>query len=366
MGADSWGLVRSGFAMTHDPSKTGEFPVVTLDLDTSFEASPVTMKEAGASRPVPPSAEPHSDQVSSSTDPVRSTERSLPIVTEFVRDRATLTVLRGLHAGQVFAVEKASFILGRGPKSDLSADDPGVSRRHARIVELPNRGFALEDLGSTNGTFVSSRRVQRAVLVTGDRIQLGPNLLLRFSVVDDAEDELQRRLYESSTKDALTSVYNRKYLDERLVSELAHARRHNVPFSVLMFDLDGFKKINDDHGHLAGDVVLRGVAAEVARLIRVEDVLARYGGEEFLILARSTAHEQAVRLAERTRIGIAALEMTTGRATLRITASFGVASLSEIAESGGAIDLVALADARLYAAKAAGRNRVCSDDVPLR
>ena len=352
---------------TDDPKKTGEFPVSLLEIEgdgsSPAEPSPATMKESGATTCDTPSlpAGPVSSERLSSTEPVRSTERSIPVAAQFTSDRATLTVLRGLHAGQVFALEKAAYLVGRGPNVDLSADDPGVSRRHARITSLPSRRFLLEDLDSTNGTFVASRRVQRSELTSGDRIQLGPTLLLRFAVVDDAEDDLQRRLYESSTKDALTGVYNRKYLDERLVSELAHARRHKVPFSVLMFDLDGFKRTNDVHGHVAGDAVLRAVASEVGRLIRAEDVLARYGGEEFLILARSTDHAQAVRLAERARVCLEALEIATPRAPLRVTASFGVASLAEIPPSATPTDLVALADARLYTAKAAGRNRVCAE-----
>src|SRR4029079_19176192 len=130
--------------------------------------------------------------------------------------------------------------------------------------------YLLEDLQSTNGTFVGAQRAQRCELTTGDRIQLGPNLLLRFAIVDDAEEEMQRRLYESSTRDSLTRAYNRKYFGERLLAEIAHAQRHKNELSLLMLDLDEFKQVNDKYGHLAGDMVLRTVAAQMMRLIRME------------------------------------------------------------------------------------------------
>jgi diguanylate cyclase (GGDEF)-like protein len=193
----------------------------------------------------------------------------------------------------------------------------------------------------------------------GDRIQLGPNVLFAFAIVDNREEELQRRLYESSTRDALTRTYNRKYFNERFVAEMAHARRHAAALSVVMLDIDGFKHINDAHGHLVGDRVLRVVAAQLIRLLRVEDVLARWGGEEFAILARSTPRDDAARLAERMRAVLEQLAIpTSAGGTLRVTASFGIASLDEVANTEGPTELLGIADARLLSAKAAGKNCV--------
>jgi diguanylate cyclase (GGDEF)-like protein len=188
--------------------------------------------------------------------------------------------------------------------------------------------------------------------------------MLRFAITDDAEEELQRRLYESSTRDALTRAFNRKYLNERLLAEIAHARRHKTQLAVLMLDLDRFKEVNDVHGHLTGDLVLRVVASHVARLIRLEDVFARYGGEEFVILARSTSQRDARTLAERVRATIERLRINApgGEAALTITASIGVASLDELPPEAGSNELVATADGRLYRAKTSGRNRVCFQD----
>jgi diguanylate cyclase (GGDEF)-like protein len=282
------------------------------------------------------------------------------------KDRVTLTLLTGINAGQVFALDATEHIIGRGTEADVWIDDTGVSRRHARITCRSDGHYVVEDLGSTNGTFLGPQRVETCAIEPGDRIQLGPNVILRFAITDDAEDELQRRLYESSTRDGLTRVYNRKYFFERLLSEVAHSRRHRVKLAVLLIDLDDFKSLNDTYGHLAGDMVLRLVSAQMQRLIRVEDLLARYGGEEFVILARSTGRTDALRLAARILDTIRDLEIPVGegasaRRPLRVTVSIGVASLPDVAPEGGANELLALADARLYRAKRDGKDRVCAD-----
>jgi diguanylate cyclase (GGDEF)-like protein len=353
-----------------DLLKTGEVPALPMDPHAtterpplsapSLDAAPVTTKAVQGAAPSTPSSSRDSWRaVEMGLD--RTTEKTIAVPSKVKNDRATLTVLNGFNAGEVFALDEREHILGRGTEADLWAEDPAVSRKHARITHTPDGEYVLEDLKSTNGTFVAARRAERCELASGDRIQLGPNLLLRFAIVDDAEEEMQRRLYESSTRDSLTRAYNRKYLGERLIAEIAHAERHKTELSLLMLDLDDFKLANDTYGHLAGDMVLRVVAAQMMRLIRVEDVLARYGGEEFVILVRSTNHAAAVRLAERTRGSIEQLTIPIKDAKLSVTVSVGVASLAELGEQAGPTELVALADARLYRAKMAGRNRVCSE-----
>jgi two-component system cell cycle response regulator len=181
---------------------------------------------------------------------------------------------------------------------------------------------------------------------------------LRFELFDETEEELQKKLFESSTRDALTGVYNRKYLMDRLAAECAHALRHGTPLSLVMIDLDGFKDLNDAHGHLAGDAVLGAASKAIARLLRAEDVFARYGGEEFVIVARSTPLADAVCLAERIRRTIEEL-VVPGHETLKTTVSAGVASFDELEPDDAPLELLARADARLYRAKRMGRNRVC-------
>jgi diguanylate cyclase (GGDEF)-like protein len=303
-----------------------------------------------------------SDRMDVDTSVTRPTETAIaahPAVVQ--RDRAILTVLMGLNAGQVFTLDTDEITIGRGREAHIRVEDVGISRAHSRIVRTMEGKFVVEDLGSTNGTFVSGKRIERAELHTGDRLQVGPNVVLRFAILDEAEEKLAHQLYEASTKDGLTKVYNRKYFVERMAAEVAYSHRHKAPLSLILFDLDHFKRVNDTHGHLAGDVVLRLVAAQVQKTIRTEDVLARYGGEEFVILVRGVAHVNSARFAERVRKAVERLTIPWESDQIKATISIGVSSLSEIPPEEGTGDaLLHLADSRLYGAKASGRNRVVS------
>ncbi len=268
-----------------------------------------------------------------------------------------LTLLSGVNAGQVFAIEQADSVVGRTREASVRIDAVGVSRRHARIVSTGPGTFAIEDLGSTNGVFVNGERVQRADLTPGDQIQIGSEAVLRFNMADAAEEDLARQLFESSTRDALTGAVNRTYFMGRLQAEVAYADRHHVRVGLVLFDLDHFKKINDSHGHVAGDAVLRNVGLTVAHLLRVDDVFARYGGEEFAVLARGVGAESGLRLAERIRAAVAASSVSWESSELRVTLSAGAAILGEQG-TRDARGLIELADVRLYRAKESGRNRV--------
>ncbi|HQY60720.1 MAG TPA: GGDEF domain-containing protein [Polyangiaceae bacterium] len=283
-----------------------------------------------------------------------------------VRDRASLVMLTGVDAGRVFVLDaEVTTALGRGSDATCTLDDPGVSRHHATIRFVDGQ-WIFEDLGSTNGSFVAGlpTRGASAVLRPGARIQLGPEVVLRFSVTDAAEAELQARLFESSTRDGLTQLYNRRYFSERFAAEAAYALRHRTPLALLLLDIDRFKGVNDRYGHLAGDAVLCEVAEEILRVVRAEDVVARFGGEELVVLARATSRDSGARLAERIRASIGHLRVTAPGAPepIGVTVSVGVADLAEIPQGGGEHELLALADARLLLAKAAGRNLVVAED----
>jgi diguanylate cyclase (GGDEF)-like protein len=279
--------------------------------------------------------------------------------------RATLTVLTGLHAGQLMAIDGAPVTIGRAADADLVVDDAGVSRHHVRITHMAAGGFCAEDLASTNGTFIGAARVGVAVLRRDDLLQLGPNLRVRFAIIDSAEESLQRQLYESSVRDPLTHAFNRRYLAERLIAEIARERRADGDVAILMIDVDSLKAINDCFGHLAGDRALCSVAARILRALRVEDVLARYGGDEFVVLATGTDRADAAQLAERIRCAVEGLHMSAGGREVRITTSIGVASLTELSASDEPVaTLLAIADARMYGAKASGKNKVCTTSAP--
>jgi two-component system cell cycle response regulator len=289
-----------------------------------------------------------------------TTENSIPVApASRAKDRALLTILTGLNAGQVFTLDRPETTIGRSKEAHVRIDEAGISRAHARIVRTEDGRFIVEDLRSTNGLFVNGARVTRGELGTSDRIQIGPNVVFRFALLDAEEEERARQLFESSTRDALTRAFNRKYLAERLSAEVAYAGRHGTTLSVILLDLDHFKRVNDSHGHQAGDAVLRVVAAQISRLIRAEDVFARYGGEEFLVIVRGIAHANVALFAERIRKAVEQLSIPIGDLRLRASISMGVASLSEC-PTRGVESLLQLADQRLYGAKAGGRNRVSS------
>lgn len=164
------------------------------------------------------------------------------------------------------------------------------------------------------------------------------------------------RLYEISVSDGLTNLYNRRYLEERLSKEMAYSRRFRKPLTVLMTDVDFFKKLNDTHGHQAGDLALRQVAQTYIACLREYDVVARYGGEEFAILLPSTPRQRGSSIAERLRLAVSHLDFRNKGQKVPITVSIGVASFPEDGDQGH--KLIQVADKALYEAKRRGRNQV--------
>jgi two-component system cell cycle response regulator len=297
--------------------------------------------------------------------PPPDVERETPVlpVRAYVAttSRATLTLLTGMNAGHLVSVDASTVTIGRGPDGgDFVVDDPGVSRRHARVGRGADGGFYLEDLGSTNGTFVGGGRVGVSILRGGEIVQLGPTLLMRFAIVGPGEESLHRRLYDSATHDPLTRIYNRLYFADRLVVEIAQARRSGGELALLIADVDSLKHVNDTFGHLAGDRALCVIGARIKRTMRAEDVLARYGGDEFIIVAPGTGLAEAQLLGERIRRAVESLRMSARKQNAVVTLSIGGAALGEVAPTDPGVGLIALADGRLYRAKESGRNRVCT------
>lgn len=273
--------------------------------------------------------------------------------------RGVFSVVGGADAGRVLSVpESETVTLGRDGDCTYPFDDASLSRIHARVMRVATE-YVIRDDGSTNGTFVNDQRLERAYsLKDGDRVQLGKNTVMRFALVDDEEEKALRNVYDASIRDALTGVYNRKHLEDRITSEIAYAVRNATELCAIIVDVDHFKKVNDTYGHLAGDAVLKTVAAILTRTLRPEDVLARYGGEEFVVLARGIPVESAVTLADRMRQMLAAQPIPFESQTIPITASAGVASLRDCGGNPERAMLLGTADGRLYRAKEEGRNRV--------
>jgi diguanylate cyclase (GGDEF)-like protein len=279
---------------------------------------------------------------------------------------AYLLVLAGPQLGEMFALQPGrDLLLGRREGVDVQVRDDGVSRRHATI-RVEGQGALVVDLGSANGTYVDGKRVPEARVADGARIQIGAHTVLKFIWADEVEAFYQLRLAEGAFQDALTGLYNRRHLDERLTSELAGAQRHGRALSLLLVDIDHFKQVNDAHGHLAGDEALKMVAFVLRGAVRKEDVLARYGGEEFCVIARETPIEGARSLAERIRGAVERSQFAWEGKALGVTVSIGVtvsvgAATFEPGQSER--ELLAAADRALYDAKQQGRNRVVAVEL---
>jgi two-component system, cell cycle response regulator len=272
------------------------------------------------------------------------------------RDRAYLIVLAGSNVGEMYRLEGAETVIGRASNATIRLNDDGISRRHARLIQLAEE-VILEDLKSANGTLVNGEAIAQRSLQDGDKIRLGSTTILKFTYHDHLDESFQQQMYEAALRDGLTKAYNKKYFLDRLETEIAYARRHRADLSLVMFDVDRFKQLNDTWGHLAGDGVLTKLAKLAMGTVRTEDIFARYGGEEFGVICRAVKLANAAILAERLRslVEHTAFEHEGNR--LPVTISVGVAAHPDLAVET-ATELIAAADEALYEAKRSGRNRV--------
>ena len=271
--------------------------------------------------------------------------------------QAYLIVLTGPQVGKTFKLTPSPMHIGRSKDAEFRIHDVGISRMHA-VLKPQDEAMFIEDLQSANGTFINGERLELPYrLQDGDKITLGSTTILKFTYHDKLDEDYQRQMFEAALRDGLTKAYNKKYLMTNLSSELAYALRHHTPLSLLLFDIDKFKPINDTFGHLAGDAVLVKLAQVVESAIRAEDLFARYGGEEFAVLCRGIRHGQAAALAERLRRLVAATSFEYNEDLIPVTISIGVAGVPGL-EVEAAEELIDHADKALYTAKDEGRNRV--------
>lgn len=235
-----------------------------------------------------------------------------------------------------------------------------LSRRHARLRYMGPL-VTLEDLGSTNGTYVNGRLIDgRTVLKSGDRFQTAA-VHFKFLHEKDVETAYHEAIYDLVARDGLTEIWNKRKYDEEVQREFARAMRHGRPLSLILFDLDDFKRVNDNHGHLCGDFLLKQVAALARDMVRPEQVLARVGGDEFAILAPETGLQGAETLAAKLRDRIRGLDYRYGDLHIPVACSFGVAELSP--GMARAESLYEAADRALFRAKREGRDRVAVAEV---
>ncbi len=265
-----------------------------------------------------------------------------------------LVMIYGEYLGRRFSIKEEALMMGRSPDCDIQLTDDCVSRMHCRVIAAKD-GVVVSDLDSTNGTYVNGTAVAARPLRDGDRVKVGRSIF-KFLTGDNIEHAYHEEIYRLKTTDGLTSAFNKRYFDEVLEREVHRFFRYERPLSLLMMDIDHFKRINDEYGHLAGDRVLSQLGLLISTNLRKEDTFSRYGGEEFSVLMPEMDLPEAMVVAERLRGLVADAHFEFEGLDLPVTISIGAAEADMTMSAPE--DFVRLADERLYKAKDSGRNRV--------
>lgn len=295
-----------------------------------------------------------------------------------------------LHPGRTYSI-------GRSPDNNIFLSDATVSRSHAKLV-WDEDTFRIEDLNSTNGTCLNGEKIESARLSSKDSIRAGsvdlhftmtraemdvaeetiapedsillekrieglmkevhdPLLKERFSEIKKMFSAKKRNLSDMAYRDPLTGLYNRRSFEEKLAEEWKRRQRYKRPLSLIMIDIDHFKKVNDTHGHQKGDSVLQTVSGIINDNMRSTDFPCRYGGEEIAVILPETSLNNAAETAEKLR---ALVEMQVKEIEgFNVTISLGVSACAGSMNEPG--ELIEAADRRLYRAKNSGRNKIVAD-----
>lgn len=269
---------------------------------------------------------------------------------------AALLVVGGDLNGTLFDLNEPTVGIGRNADNTIALEFNGVSRYHFKLL-ASGESHVLEDCGSKNGTYLNNKRVESLTpLAKGDIIKIG-SIALKYLPKGDPERLTYDKLNLEANTDKHTGCFNKTYFNNRIALEVNKCKVTGEPLSLIIFDLDHFKKLNDGYGHDAGDYVLKEMAQIIrANGIREQDVFARYGGEEFVILLPKTNLKQSFEIAERLRKLIETKEFLYDSKRLPVTASIGVADYRQGVITG--TDLFKRADEAVYKAKEGGRNQV--------
>ena len=269
---------------------------------------------------------------------------------------ACVVVIHGEGLGRRVDIGDGEIVVGRSHDADLHIAHPSVSRRHCAL-RFANGHYFLRDLGATNRTRVNDQPIDEVELADGDHIVVGESIL-KFIGHGSVEARYHEEVYLLATHDSLTGLNNRRHFMEILDREIARARHHQRPLTLAILDIDLFKPINDAHGHVIGDAVLKQVARVIATNTVGECIAARIGGEEFALLLPEMSVAESLVVAEAIRAGVAATTFTAGDTEQRITISIGVAAHGPGHDTRST--LLQAADDALYTAKESGRNQVCT------
>lgn len=269
---------------------------------------------------------------------------------------AALLVVGGDLNGTLFDIKEKTISIGRNADNQIALEFNGISRYHFKVHASAD-GHVLEDCGSKNGTYLNNKKIEEITpLHKGDIIKVG-SIALKYLPQGDPERLTYDKLNLEANTDRHTGCYNKTYFNNKITLEVNKSKVTGDPLSLVIFDLDHFKKLNDSYGHDAGDYVLK----EMAQLIRVggireNDTFARYGGEEFVILLPKTNIKQSFEIAERLRRLIETHHFLYDGKKLPVTASIGVADYRQGVNTG--TDLFKRADEAVYKSKEGGRNQV--------
>ena len=281
------------------------------------------------------------------------TRTNIPMPPPLPGQAACLVLLYGLsELGKRYPLAD-SMMIGRGPANDLVLDLDDVSRQHACFTPEED-GWAVEDLGSTNGTQVNGSPIRgRTPLRNGDLVKVG-RAIFKYIAGGNIEALFHEEIYQLTVSDGLTKVPNKRYLLDFLDREIARAARYGSPLTAVMMDIDHFKKLNDTYGHLAGDEVLARLAGGISGSVRREQLFARYGGEEFCLVLPELTPNQVEGLCEAVRKSVEGYRFVFSEGTVQVTVSLGAATFKEGMSRAA---LLEAADAQLYHAKHRGRNQ---------
>lgn len=265
-------------------------------------------------------------------------------------------VMAGPDKGATFGLTPGVCTLGRLADCHIVINGRGISRVHATVSIKSCGDVIVEDRDSKNGIFIDGTRVSRALMEAGQTLGLGPEVRLRLELSAGSVQNLLREMYEGATTDSLTGLFTRRGFEERLDVEFAMVQRHQLNACLAVLDLDHFKKVNDQHGHDAGDAVLRSFSAQLKDTVRVGDLACRWGGEEFVLYIRQTPLIGGMTLLERLRRTVMESDVLLPAGNrVRVTFSGGVVDLLEFEDWRTGLRH---ADEALYRAKGEGRNRV--------
>ncbi len=273
-----------------------------------------------------------------------------------------LIEIYGDNKGRKIILDKDEITIGRGISNEIVIDSNSVSRNHAIIYKKQTYDnftkVYIKDLNSTNGTYVKDRQVppNRGVELTdGVTIKVG-STIYKFLTGNDLEANYFEEIYRLTIIDGLTEIYNKRAFLETLEREFNRSQRYNRPLSLIIFDIDHFKHVNDNYGHLTGDYVLKHMSKIIKNSVRSEEFLARYGGEEFTIIMPESTRMAAINLGEKIRALVESSTFHFEGKIIPITISVGVSTLTPSIFTP--MELISVADKKLYQAKATGRNRV--------